>query len=124
MVAGNTAASVCSKGTSLTAALGRALLPRRPRCHLCDARRISLCLLTCCNKSSNAALTAAVKAAFEDLLQQVNKHKEILRASHKWQRGRRGNSARPSAAVSEVPFEQTLAAVFPATISSDDVRSD
>src|ERR1700758_522373 len=27
--------------------------------------------------------TAAVKAAFEDLLQQLNKHKEILRASHK-----------------------------------------
>ena len=35
--------------------------------------------------------TAAVRAAFEDLLQQLNKHKEILRASHKWQRDRRGN---------------------------------
>ena len=67
--------------------------------------------------------TAAVKAAFEDLLQQLNKHKEILRASHKWQRGRRGNSARPTTPVREVPFEQTLAAVFPPTISSDDVRS-
>jgi DNA-directed RNA polymerase specialized sigma24 family protein/ribosome-associated translation inhibitor RaiA len=67
--------------------------------------------------------TAAVKAAFEDLLQQLNKHKEILRASHKWQRGRRGNSARPVTPVREVPFEQTLAAVFPATISADDIRS-
>jgi RNA polymerase sigma factor (sigma-70 family) len=67
--------------------------------------------------------TAAVKAAFEDLLQQVNKHKEILRASHKWQRGRRGDSARPGNVVREVPFEKTLAAVFPPTISSDDVRS-
>ena len=66
---------------------------------------------------------AAVKAAFEDLLQQVNKHKDLLRASHKWQRGRRGNSARPSQSMSEVPFEQTLAAVFPPTISADDVRS-
>jgi len=27
--------------------------------------------------------TSAVKAAFEDLLQQVNKHKDQLRASHK-----------------------------------------
>jgi len=72
-------------------------------------------------KAPNAA--SAVKAAFEDLLQQVNKHKDLLRASHKWQRGRRGNSARPSAHVSEVPFEQTLAAVFPPMISSDDVRS-
>src|SRR5579884_981092 len=66
---------------------------------------------------------AAVKAAFEDLLQQVNKHKDLLRASHKWQRGKRGNSARSAASMREVPFEQTLAAVFPPTISADDVRS-
>src|ERR1700733_15816117 len=43
---------------------------------------------------SAATPGAAVKGAFEDLLQQVNKHKEILRASHKWQRGKRGNSTR------------------------------
>ena len=66
---------------------------------------------------------AAVKRAFEDLLQQVNKHKEMLRASHKWQRGKRGTSVRPAATVREVPFEKTLAAVFPATISGDDIRS-
>jgi RNA polymerase sigma factor (sigma-70 family) len=66
---------------------------------------------------------AAVKKAFDDLLQQVNKHKEILRSSHKWQRGKRGDSARSAARVREVPFEQTLAAVFPAIISADDVRS-
>lgn len=69
----------------------------------------------------NAA--AAVKSAFEDLLQQVNKHKEILRASHKWHRGRRGGTARPGTPPREVPFEQTLAAVFPPTISAEDVRS-
>src|SRR5579863_9593057 len=74
---------------------------------------------------SKKALTAeaAVKTAFEDLLQQLNKHKEILRASHKWQRDRRGNATRTTAPVKEVPFEQTLAAVFPPTISADDVRS-
>jgi len=66
---------------------------------------------------------AAVKSAFEDLLQQVNKHKDILRASHKWHRGKRGDSARPGATMREVPFEQTLAAVFPPTISADDIRS-
>jgi DNA-directed RNA polymerase specialized sigma24 family protein/ribosome-associated translation inhibitor RaiA len=65
----------------------------------------------------------AVKSAFEDLLQQLNKHKDLLRASHKWQRGRRGNSARSAPPVREVPFEQTLAAVFPPTISADDIRS-
>ena len=74
------------------------------------------------NKKAPTA-EAAIKTAFEDLLQQLNKHKEILRASHKWQRGRRGNATRQGAPMREVPFEKTLAAVFPPTISSDDVRS-
>ena len=74
------------------------------------------------NKKAPTA-EAAIKTAFEDLLQQLNKHKEILRASHKWQRGRRGNAARQGTPIREVPFEKTLAAVFPPTISSDDVRT-
>src|SRR5215471_9655594 len=74
------------------------------------------------NKKAPTA-EAAIKTAFEDLLQQLNKHKEILRASHKWQRGRRGNATRQGVPMREVPFEKTLAAVFPPTISSDDVRS-
>jgi len=69
-----------------------------------------------------ATAAAAVKAAFEDLLQQVTKHKDILRSSHKWQRSRRGDSTRPGTPVSEIPFEQTLAVVFPPTISADDIR--
>lgn len=69
-------------------------------------------------KASTAS--AAVKSAFDDLLQQVNKHKDLLRSSHKWPRRQNEASSRRS---SSVPFEQTLAAVFPATISSDDVRS-
>lgn len=66
---------------------------------------------------------AAVKTAFEDLLQQLKKHKDLLRASHKWQRGRRGDSARSGRPVKEVPFEETLAAVFPPSVSDDDIRS-
>lgn len=65
----------------------------------------------------NAA--SAVKAASEDLLQQVSKHKDMLRNSHKWQR-RRVADFRPQ---SEVPFEQTVAAVPLPTASSDDIRS-
>jgi DNA-directed RNA polymerase specialized sigma24 family protein/ribosome-associated translation inhibitor RaiA len=63
---------------------------------------------------------SAVKSAFEDLLQQVNKHKDLLRSTHKWPRRQKDSSARRN---SSVPFEQTLAAVFPAPISADDVRS-
>ncbi len=69
-------------------------------------------------KASTAA--AAVKSAFEDLLAQVNKHKELLRSTHKWPRRRNEASERRNISV---PFEQTLAAVFPAVVSADDVRS-
>jgi RNA polymerase sigma factor (sigma-70 family) len=69
-------------------------------------------------KASSAA--AAVKSAFEDLLQQVNKHKDLLRSSHKWPRRQHERSSRRNGSV---PFEQTLAVVFPAMVSSDDVRS-
>jgi RNA polymerase sigma factor (sigma-70 family) len=71
-------------------------------------------------ESKAASAAAAVKSAFDDLLQQLNKHKELLRSSHKWTRRQKEHSARRNVSV---PFEQTLAAVFPATVSSDDVRS-
>ena len=62
---------------------------------------------------------AAIKAAFDDLLQQTTRHKDLLRSSHKWRR-RRSNSSRPEA---QVPFERTLAAVQPSPVSADDIRS-
>src|SRR5579863_5789374 len=65
----------------------------------------------------------AVRHAFEDLLQQVNKHKEMLRASHKWQRAKRGDAARATPPVGEVPFEETLAVVLLPAVSAEDVRS-
>lgn len=74
-------------------------------------------------QTSAPSAAAAVKSAFEDLLLQLNKHKDLLRSHHKWNRGRRGDSVRPGTHVREVPFEQTLAAVYPPTVSADDVRS-
>jgi RNA polymerase sigma factor (sigma-70 family) len=64
--------------------------------------------------------TAAIKASFDELIQQIGRHKELLRSSHKWRRWRGGaqESAEPG-----VPFEQTLAAVLPPTISADDIGS-
>ncbi len=64
--------------------------------------------------------TAAIKAAFDELIQQIGRHKELLRSSHKWRRWRGG--AKESVAPG-VPFEQTLAAVLPPTISADDIGS-
>jgi DNA-directed RNA polymerase specialized sigma24 family protein/ribosome-associated translation inhibitor RaiA len=66
------------------------------------------------------APSAALKAAFDDLLQQINRHKEILRSAHKWPRQRRVADAR---AKHETPFEDTIAAVQPPVVSSEDIRA-
>ena len=68
-------------------------------------------------QSSAPSASAAVKAAFDEITEQVKKHKQLLRNQHKWPR-RRG----PKRAVVEtVPFEQTVAAVKPETISREDI---
>jgi RNA polymerase sigma factor (sigma-70 family) len=64
--------------------------------------------------------TAAIKAAFDEITQQIGRHKELLRSSHKWRRWRRGPQESPEPGV---PFEQTLAAVPVPTISADDIGS-
>jgi DNA-directed RNA polymerase specialized sigma24 family protein/ribosome-associated translation inhibitor RaiA len=69
-------------------------------------------------QQSAATGTAALKAAFSDLFQQLNKHKDLLRRSHKWKR--RGAEEKPG---QQVAFEDTLAAVQPLTASSEDIRS-
>jgi len=63
--------------------------------------------------------TSAVKAAFDDLLGQIGRHKELLRNSHRWKRRR----VPEEQSIQEVPFEQTLASVPLATASTDDIRS-
>jgi DNA-directed RNA polymerase specialized sigma24 family protein/ribosome-associated translation inhibitor RaiA len=71
-------------------------------------------------QESASSAAAAVKAAFDDLLQQLTKHKDLLRSSHKWPRWRRGADTRPTA---KVAFEDTVASVQMPTVSSDDIRS-
>jgi RNA polymerase sigma factor (sigma-70 family) len=63
---------------------------------------------------------AGVKTAFDELLQQIKKHKDLLRSAHKWPRRQKASVARRN---SSVPFEQTIAAVFPPSVSADDIRS-
>ena len=64
--------------------------------------------------------TAAIKTAFDDLMQQLIRHKDLLRSSHKWRRWRSGPQVSPEPGV---PFEKTLAAVLPPTVSADDIGS-
>jgi DNA-directed RNA polymerase specialized sigma24 family protein/ribosome-associated translation inhibitor RaiA len=76
-------------------------------------------------QTSASTAVAAVKSAFEDLLHQVNRHKELLRASHKWKRRRSeiSEQRKVQPQFKEVPFEETLAVVRLPEISADDVRS-
>jgi RNA polymerase sigma factor (sigma-70 family) len=70
-------------------------------------------------QESASTAAAAIKSALDDLLQQITRHKDLLRNSHRWRR-RRAERSRPQP---QVPFEQTLAAVQSQTVSSDDIRS-
>jgi DNA-directed RNA polymerase specialized sigma24 family protein/ribosome-associated translation inhibitor RaiA len=63
---------------------------------------------------------AAVKAAFESLLEQLIRHKDHLRNERRWPRARRVEKERP---VPQVPFESTLAAVKSEKISGADVST-
>lgn len=67
-----------------------------------------------------SAPSAAVKAAFDDLLQQITRHKDLLRSTHKWPRWRRGGETRPER---QVPFEETLASVQAPVVSGEDIRT-
>ncbi len=67
-------------------------------------------------RESAPTAVQAAKAAFSDLVGQLNKHKELLRSEHKWRR-RRAQSA-PA-----VPFEKTVAAVQAPGITDADIRS-
>ena len=60
--------------------------------------------------------SAAVKAAFEHLVEQLKKHKGLLRNQRSWSRRRAEQPA-----VSTVPFEETMAAMKPDTVTTGDV---
>jgi len=70
-------------------------------------------------QKSAPTASPAVKAAFDDLLQQISKHKDLLRSSHKWQRRRVADFRTDT----QIPFEDTVASMPVPTASSDDVRS-
>jgi RNA polymerase sigma factor (sigma-70 family) len=70
-------------------------------------------------QESAPTAVAAIKAAGNDLLEQVRKHKELLRNSHSWRRHR----ALEGVPKGEVPFEETFAAVAPPTATDEDIRS-
>jgi RNA polymerase sigma factor (sigma-70 family) len=71
-------------------------------------------------QENGPAPEAAIKSAFEDLLEQVAKHKDHLRSQYKWPRRRRVGRTRPEP---QVPFEETLAAVRPDSATGQDITT-
>ena len=61
---------------------------------------------------------AAIRRAFDDLIEQLTKHKDQLRSRYKWLRRRQEGRTRPEP---QVPFEETVAAVRPPTVSGEDI---
>jgi DNA-directed RNA polymerase specialized sigma24 family protein/ribosome-associated translation inhibitor RaiA len=59
----------------------------------------------------------AVRTAFEGLIQQVKRHKQVLRSKHKWARHRNADHR----AADIASFENTVAVVRPDTVSSLDI---
>ncbi len=60
----------------------------------------------------------AIKAAFDNLVEQLGKHKDRLRNTYKWPRAKSGLRSGPA---KQVPFEETVAAVKPQKVSVEDV---
>jgi DNA-directed RNA polymerase specialized sigma24 family protein/ribosome-associated translation inhibitor RaiA len=69
-------------------------------------------------REAAATATGCIKAAFDDLLGEVAKHKDKLRNERKWVR-RRSDGRAPQQL--QVPFEHTLAAVHPLNVTDGDV---
>jgi len=68
-------------------------------------------------QSSASTESAAIKTAFDEITEQVKKHKQLLRNQHQWPR-RRGPQR---AELQTVPFEDTVAVVKPELISHEDI---
>ncbi|HMK28233.1 MAG TPA: HPF/RaiA family ribosome-associated protein [Terriglobales bacterium] len=68
--------------------------------------------------SSASTVTAAIKSSFDDLIQQITRHKERLRNHRQWPRRQKEGRAQEL-----VPFEWTLAAVHAPTVSDEDISA-
>lgn len=63
-------------------------------------------------KEAGSPASAAIKGAFNELIKQLGRHKELLRGQRHRHRGKEAVT---------VPFESTVAAVLPAKVSNSDV---
>lgn len=70
------------------------------------------------SQQSGRTAVVAMKSAFNELLKQLTKHKDLLRGFH-----RRARRKTENGKAKQVPFEETFAAVHPAVASVEDIYS-
>ncbi len=96
----------------------RGLIEEAPKSGFTVALNLRLPAGQMAARASAETLHAAIRISFEDLTEQLGKHKEHLRSEYRYPRVRGSERQR---IVPQVAFENTLAAVKPETISSGDV---
>lgn len=96
----------------------RGVLEEAPKSGFCVALNLKLPAGQMSVKSSADSVQSALRTAFDDLTQQLRKHKEHLRSTYRYPRLRGDERSRvePTAA-----FESTVAAILPEKISTSDV---
>lgn len=80
------------------------------------------------SREAGDAASAAIKKAFDNLIEELTKHKDRLRAEHKWVRRQRLGRGATGAAMNpgrppQVPFEETLAAAQPPAVTDRDIET-
>jgi RNA polymerase sigma factor (sigma-70 family) len=96
------------------------VLQKSPRAGYVVALNLKLPTTDLATEQTSHNSATAVKAAFDALIDQISRHKGSLRNEHAWPR-RRHETGRK--VIDEVPFENTVAAVKPESVSNEDVSS-
>ena len=95
----------------------RGLMEAAPKSGFTVALNLRLPAGQMSSRATSETLHAAIRIAFDDLTEQLRKHKEHLRSEYRYPRVRGEGRQR----IEQVAFESTVAAVKPEMISSIDV---
>ncbi|ABF39605.1 sigma-24, ECF subfamily [Candidatus Koribacter versatilis Ellin345] len=96
------------------------VLQKSPRAGFVVALNLKLPTTDIAAEQANPNSAVAVKAAFDSLIGQISRHKGALRNEHAWPRRQQEHGRN---AISEVPFEDTVAAIKPESVTNEDVSS-
>lgn len=94
------------------------VLQKSPRAGYVVALSLKLPSTDLASEQASPSPAMAIKAGFDALMDQVTRHREMLRNKHNFPRRHHATGRK---VINEVPFEDTVAVVKPATVSNEDV---